>query len=223
MKRATRKKTRETRDKLLDAAECVFYEKGVSGTTLNDVAEAAGVTRGAVYWHFRNKSDLFGAMVDRVRKPIHDMIEEMADGNTEDPLGRLREKTLFLMREIHENEHYRKVMSVIFHKCEYTDAASEFLAYDREWQASAHDMIVRVLVNARQKRQLPDDIDINLAVLVLRVVFNGLLNNWLLRPEEFDLLEDSGRLYEGVFSMLRESPDMRVKSSSAHTEKTQTG
>ena len=212
MMRATRKKTQETRDRLLDAAETVFNEKGVSSTTLNDIAEEAGVTRGAIYWHFRNKVDLYNAMIDRVRTPIRDMIEEIADEKTEDPLGRLREKSIFLMREILENDHYRKVMTILFHKCEYTDSASEFLEYLQEWTTRARATLVQVLANAREKKQLPEDINIELAGLALHVVFNGLLNSWLLMPESFNLLDDSSHLFEGVFSMLRNSPHMRINA-----------
>ena len=212
MTRATRKKTQETRDRLLDAAETVFNEKGVSSTTLNDIAEEAGVTRGAIYWHFRNKVDLYNAMIDRVRTPIRDMIEEIADEKTEDPLGRLREKSIFLMREILENDHYRKVMTILFHKCEYTDSASEFLEYLQEWTTRARATLVQVLANAREKKQLPEDINIELAGLALHVVFNGLLNSWLLMPESFNLLDDSSHLFEGVFSMLRNSPHMRINA-----------
>lgn len=210
MTRAARKKTQETRDRLLDAAEGVFNEKGVSQTTLHDIAEAAGVTRGAIYWHFRNKVDLFNAMIDRVRLPIRAMIEEIADEKTEDPLGRLREKTIFLMREILENDHYRNVMTILFHKCEYTGNASEFLEYFQDWTTRARSTLVRVLTNAREKKQLPEDINIDLAGLALHVVFTGLLNSWLLMPESFDLLDDSSHLFEAIFSMMRNSPHMRV-------------
>lgn len=212
MTRATRKKTQETRDRLLDAAERVFNEKGVSNTTLNDIAEAAGVTRGAIYWHFRNKVDLFNAMIDRVRMPIRAMIEEIADEKTEDPLGRLREKSIFLMREILDNDHYRKVMTILFHKCEYTDKASEFLEYFQDWTTRARGTLVQVMTNARQKKQLPEDINIDLAGLALHVVFNGLLNSWLLMPESFDLLDDSSHLFEAIFSMMKNSPHMRVNA-----------
>ncbi|MDL2284599.1 TetR family transcriptional regulator [Oxalobacter sp. OttesenSCG-928-P03] len=215
MARGTRRKTQETRDRLLDAAEDVFNAKGVSNTTLNDIAEAAGVTRGAIYWHFRNKVDLFNAMVDRVREPIRAMIEEIADEKTEDPLGRLREKTLFVMREILENDHYRKVMGILYHKCEFTDAASEFLEHYQEWVTRARNTVIQVLKNARQKKQLPEDINIELAGLALHVTFNGLLNSWLLMPDGFDLLEDSSQLYEGIFSMLKNSPHMRVPGVSS--------
>src|SRR3546814_1649852 len=56
--RRTKEEALETRESILDAAERIFFERGVSRTTLDQIARAASVTRGAVYWHFQNKSDL---------------------------------------------------------------------------------------------------------------------------------------------------------------------
>jgi TetR/AcrR family acrAB operon transcriptional repressor len=109
MARNTKEKALETRDSILDAAEDVFNEKGVSNTSLNDVAQAAGVTRGAIYWHFKNKGDLFDAMCRRVRDPMMAMIEEMADEKTTDPLGQLRSAGSIVMQQVVDNPHYRKV------------------------------------------------------------------------------------------------------------------
>ncbi|WP_291742772.1 TetR family transcriptional regulator, partial [Limnobacter sp. UBA1615] len=69
MVRKTKEEAQETRNLILDTAEAVFSEKGVSRTTLNDIAKAADLTRGAIYWHFKNKADLFDAMFQRAILP----------------------------------------------------------------------------------------------------------------------------------------------------------
>ncbi|HJU43991.1 MAG TPA: TetR family transcriptional regulator [Vicinamibacterales bacterium] len=56
-----------TRAELLSQSLLVFAKRGVSHTALDDVARAAGVTKGAIYWHFRNKDDLFQAILDDIR------------------------------------------------------------------------------------------------------------------------------------------------------------
>ena len=63
MSRAQRKEL--TRELLLDAAIEVFAEKGYHGASLDDVADAAGFTKGAVYSNFTRKSDLFRALLER--------------------------------------------------------------------------------------------------------------------------------------------------------------
>lgn len=59
MARKTKKQAQETRQQILDTALRVFSEHGVSATSLSDIATAAGVTRGAIYWHFKNKAEIF--------------------------------------------------------------------------------------------------------------------------------------------------------------------
>ena len=64
MARSTKEEALETRSRILDAAEEVFFTRGLAQSSLADVAVAADVTRGAIYWHFKNKSDLFEAMCE---------------------------------------------------------------------------------------------------------------------------------------------------------------
>ena len=66
MARRTKEEAQATRDRILDAAELEFQRHGVSRTSLQAIARAAGVTRGAIYWHFKNKPDLFKAMLKRL-------------------------------------------------------------------------------------------------------------------------------------------------------------
>ena len=61
MVRRTKEDALETRKRILDAAVEVFNRLGVAQTSLNDVAKEAGVTRGAIYWHFTNKVAMFDA------------------------------------------------------------------------------------------------------------------------------------------------------------------
>ena len=64
--RRTKEEAALTRDAVLKAALPVFSAKGYAATTLEDVAQAAGVTRGAIYWHFKNKADLYATMLDGI-------------------------------------------------------------------------------------------------------------------------------------------------------------
>ena len=91
MVRRTKEEAQATRSALLDAAERVFSERGVSRTSLSDVAAAAGVTRGAVYWHFKDKVDLLDAMLRRVVLPMEEATAACTAMYPEgDPLAYLR-------------------------------------------------------------------------------------------------------------------------------------
>ena len=73
MARKTKLEAQETRNSLLDAAELLFQERGVSRCSLQDIAQAAGVTRGAIYWHFSNKADLVQALLDTLHEPLDEL------------------------------------------------------------------------------------------------------------------------------------------------------
>lgn len=66
-----------TRGLLLDAAEEIFARKGLSGAALEDIADAAGYTRGAIYSHFGAKEELFLAVTDRQRQRFLDGFAEI--------------------------------------------------------------------------------------------------------------------------------------------------
>jgi len=84
MVRRSKEDALATRNSLLDAAERVFLAQGVAGTSLNDIALAAGTTRGAIYWHFKDKADLFNAMMERVVMPLQGamaLVEQVGDAD----------------------------------------------------------------------------------------------------------------------------------------------
>ncbi len=70
MVRKTKEEAEQTRKELIHAARRVFHQCGVSRSTLEKIAKAAGVTRGAVYWHFKDKAELFFAMREDVFSPL---------------------------------------------------------------------------------------------------------------------------------------------------------
>ena len=90
MARKTKDDAQLTSAALLDAAERVFFENGVASTTLNDIAAAAGMTRGAIYWHFKDKADLLRAMFVRAMLPMEAMLKELEQASGDDPLHALR-------------------------------------------------------------------------------------------------------------------------------------
>ncbi len=68
-----------TRSALLDAAEALFFEKGIDATSVNDVVARAGSSVGAFYHHFRDKKALVYAFFDRVTAEFHATTQEATD------------------------------------------------------------------------------------------------------------------------------------------------
>jgi TetR/AcrR family acrAB operon transcriptional repressor len=215
MARSTKEEALETRNRILDAAENVFHEHGVSRTSLANVADAANVTRGAIYWHFKNKGDLFEAMCERVRLPMESMVEACKDENEADPIGQLRATCLFVLREAVRNPHLHKVYGILFHKCEFVDPLDPILLRQQECFLKGMANIRRILHNGIARRQLPADLDIEMACVTLHAMIDGLLNNWLFAPDSFDLAGSAERVVDACLDSLRYAPSLRKPAAAA--------
>jgi TetR/AcrR family transcriptional regulator, acrAB operon repressor len=100
MVRRTKEEAQETRSQILEAAEKAFFERGVARTTLADIATLAGVTRGAIYWHFSNKADLLQAMLDTLHEPLDELARASESEEELDPLGCIRKLLIRLFQQV---------------------------------------------------------------------------------------------------------------------------
>lgn len=203
MPRRTKEDALKTRERLLDAAEAVFLARGLASASLKDIADAAGVTRGAVYWHFRNKLDLFEAMADRQPLPLEDMNEAAAAGATADPLARLRELLLALIAEVATDSHRRRVYEIILHKVELTEANEPLSSRHRRNILAFSDSARRVFTAARDAGHLPAALDIEHAVLNLDVQMTGLMYLWPLLGDTFEFEREAVKVIDAYFDALR--------------------
>ncbi|HCE9989991.1 TPA: TetR family transcriptional regulator AmrR, partial [Pseudomonas aeruginosa] len=117
MARKTKEESQKTRDGILDAAERVFLEKGVGTTAMADLADAAGVSRGAVYGHYKNKIEVCLAMCDRAFGQI-----EVPDENARVPaLDILLRASMGFLRQCCEPGSVQRVLEILYLKCERSD------------------------------------------------------------------------------------------------------
>ena len=120
MARRTKEEAQATRVQILDAAERVFHAQGVSRASLAEVAKEAGVSRGAIYWHFENKVDLFQAMLERLRLPLEELARASESEDEPDPLGCMRELLITALTRPACEPQTHRTHDILRYKCEYT-------------------------------------------------------------------------------------------------------
>lgn len=208
MARRTKEEAQATRVQILDAAEQVFHSQGVSRASLAEVAKEAGVSRGAIYWHFENKIDLFQAMLDRLRLPLEELARASESEDEPDPLGCIRDLMVKALIRLAQDSKSRCIHDILRYKCEYT---GELLSLRERMQAlsiETDQRIARALSNAVSKGQLPSDLDCPRAAMCLHAYMEGIETNWLLVPN-FDLAAQAPALVDAVLDMLRSSTALR--------------
>jgi len=203
MVRRTKEEAQETRNLLLDVAERVFNEKGVSRTSLADIAEAAGLTRGAIYWHFKNKSDLFDAMMERVTLPLEDLMSRSGSSELEDPLGYVRVSSVGMLERLAQDAQMQRVFDIVTHKCEYVDDMLTLRERHLECRSACLAQVELGFRNAVTKGLLPPHTDARRAAVGLHALIDGLIANWLLDPGYFALDSEAGKLIDIYLDGLR--------------------
>jgi TetR/AcrR family acrAB operon transcriptional repressor len=117
MARKTKAEAALTRDRIVTCARQVFSREGVTNTSLETVAKEASVTRGAVYWHFRDKADLFMA----VRQQTGTLLR-FDDFRTGDALERLESGLQAALDRLRTDRQALETYEVMLWKCEYVGA-----------------------------------------------------------------------------------------------------
>ncbi len=187
MVRKTKEDAEATRCSILGAAEQLFYSQGVSRTSLQDIAAAAGVTRGAIYWHFKDKSDVFNAMMDRVVLPMEEADARLSIDAERPVLDQLRERAEDLFTRVVGCSSLRRIMEIAMHKVEYVDELAALRRRRIETRATFRQPMEQLLRQGQLRGEVLDHVPAAQLAVGLQLVIEGALNNWLLDPDGFDL------------------------------------
>ncbi|WP_017347847.1 multidrug efflux transporter transcriptional repressor AcrR [Pantoea sp. A4] len=208
MARKTKAQALETRQQILDAAVELFSHQGVSATSLAEIAAAAGVTRGAIYWHFKNKADLLHAIWLETDAGLDSVELEYQTKYPGDPLSVLRSMLIYLFEATAKDPQRRALMEIIFHKCEFVGEMAALQHIQQTLLLACYDKIEEILRECIEAGQLPATLNTRQAALIMRGYVNGMMESWLFTPETFDLAEDAPQLVETFIDMLRFSPTL---------------
>lgn len=174
--RRTKEEATATRELLLDCAELAFVRHGVARTTLQDIANAAGLTRGAIYHHFTDKPALIEAMLARIDLPLEHALTAMeAQGDT-DPVAQLRQFALEPLALLQRDEHARRVFTILLHRMEFAGDTAQLLARQQATLADCRGRCERLFMAAQRAGQLPDGRPPRQAALALIAIISGLLS-----------------------------------------------
>ncbi len=210
MVRRTKEEAFETRQSIIDAAQQCFHEKGVSRASLTDIAQAAGVTRGAIYWHFQDKADLLDALFQRIHMPLEALSEATRNPEELRPLELFRELLTEVFRRVESDPTTRRVNEIIFLKCEYTDEPCGPKKHLQAMRQEHDNQVLTTLRLAVARGELPADLDMELALLCLHSFIVGVINQWLMVPTRISLSARAGDVAAAALDMLKLSPAMRT-------------
>ena len=201
--RRTKAEAEQTKSALLDAAEAVFWSKGVTRSTLDDVAREAGTTRGAIYHHFKGKADLLNALLDRRRFPQEDELARNAADKNADALASLQAICRSALELLAADVGRQRLLSIMLHRCEFLGDLQELADRRRDEILRSRDLFVRLLTRAAHKNQLAPSWSPRSAAFTLHSMMIGLVDQWLRDPTSFDLRREGNACLERLFNSFK--------------------
>jgi AcrR family transcriptional regulator len=173
-----------TEDRILKQAIRLFLEKGYHGTSINDITEATGITKGALYWHYKGKEDLLTKIIRKWEKDFLDrLIREVSDVN-EKAIDRFEK----MFRHTAAFAYYNRELCVSFgtlaaelvgahHRIE-----PEIRRIYKKYQKFLSDLIIQGKKEKIFKKELNTDL-----TALATVAFNyGILTHWSMNKDEIN-------------------------------------
>jgi len=198
--RRTKADAEKTRETILATAEQLFLCNGVAHTSLEQIARASGVTRGAVYWHFQNKGHLLHEMLNQVRPRPEQLAERLSAPGAAHPLQNLRDLLVEILAGLAGNEQKRNILTILLLRCEFTAELSD--AQERHTEFINHFIALGEEQFERHRERLHPGISARLAARLLHATLVGMLSDRLRDPALFDAQAEAPAMIDALFSGL---------------------
>ncbi len=201
--RKTKEDAQKTRDDILQAAVKIFSEKGFFNSTLDDIAQSAGVTRGAVYWHFKNKAEIFDALHATLHEPFIESILADLETDSAHPIVQLQELIIHLLRQF-ADQPGKQNTTRLFINCDYSGVLAPFKEPHKASKRESLALFEAYFKRAQKKGDLSEEADAEILTLTLHCFIKGLLTEYL-NGDIIDLKTHArpliAQLFQGLHTM----------------------
>jgi len=185
MKR-TKEEAAITREQLLSKALKIFSKKGYAATTLEDIARDAEVTRGAIYWHFGSKAELYNTLIREYSIRGNAIMQQAAsEGGT--LLDILRRVFVRQLQVLEEDTALRALMELQLFKTGLVAELEDVRKQQVEGSVGLLEMLAGIMGQGVQAGLLRSDVDPKEMARAYLGFQNGLIHLWLTAPNQFSL------------------------------------
>jgi len=194
--RKTKEDADATKQAILDAAILLFSEHGVAKTSLEKIAKQANVTRGAVYWHFASKQEIFEALHDQLHSPFIQTIVDGLENITSNPIEQLQKVCTDILIDLEINEAKRKIATLFLLRCDYSGEFAESKARFNAKKAQKHASLSKYFSKAIEQGIFSKDTDSTILTIGLSAYLRGLAVEYLEDPSAFSMQRKAARLIQ---------------------------
>src|SRR3984957_19048448 len=175
-----RRRKAERPQEILEAAFAEFSRNGYATTTLDQIAERAGVTKGTIYVYFENKEHLFISMVREITKTTLDTVHDMFETHEGSTAELLRAQFSFMYQHIVEDKRRREVVRMLIAEApRFPELADR---YHEEILRPCHDMLRQAIQRGIDRGEIRKSAIINAPQIVIAPI--ALVDLWIMMFDE---------------------------------------
>ncbi len=175
-----KKNTRNTRGKIIDAAWQLFYRQGYDDTTVEEIIEASGTSRGSFYHYFQGKDALLSTLADVFDRKYEELMETL------DPEQDRFEQLMYLNRELFamlENSISLDLAARLYSYQLVTRGEKSLLDHNRTY----YRLLRQTVLQGQQRGELRGDVTANEIVRVYALCERALIYDWCLSEGDYSL------------------------------------
>ncbi|NBI09833.1 TetR/AcrR family transcriptional regulator [Colidextribacter sp. OB.20] len=175
-----KKRVRNTRGKIIDAAWQLFYRQGYDDTTVEEIIEASGTSRGSFYHYFQGKDALLSTLSDVFDQKYEDLIE------TIDPEMDRFDQLMYLNRELFtmiENSISLDLLARLYSSQLVTRGDKSLLDHGRTY----YKLLRQITLQGQERGELREDVTVNEIVRAYALCERALIYDWCLSAGDYSL------------------------------------
>lgn len=188
--RRTKEDAEQTRKAILASAMEIFYEKGYSKTTFDEVAKRINLTKGAVYWYFRNKPDIVAALINNFADKYITYIREFIADHQPVSFENIIEMQLFNNKQIREDVLFYKFLFFVSCQMEWSEAIINKIQPSIEHTKQiTRSIFIEALQSLQKDGKIRQDVDVGKICEILMTMYGGMLDAYFTKRLTNDLDE----------------------------------
>lgn len=202
MARRTKEEAEQTRQAVLDAALNIFYEKGFCRTTFDEIAKRINLTKGAVYWHFRNKADLLSELM----RQKFSLKNNELKGVIKPPstLAELREAMRIHAQSIESDFEFQKFLFFIIFQMEWSETICQRVGQQvREIRDFPLQQIKETLTLLQKSGEIVPETNIDELSLIMLCMWRGTTNAFISRNIPFNFTTNILKSFDLIIDGLK--------------------
>ncbi len=202
MPRRTKEEAEQTKEAVLQSALDLFYEKGYSRTTFDEIAKRIGLTKGAAYWHFRNKADLLAELMNIKFKQKQNLAKIQSEKIL--TVEALRNSVIADAQIVQNDPDYCKFLFFILYQMEWSEAIIQKISGQiREIRDFPFFQLKEILTLLQKNGEIASNVDIDETVIILLCLWRGVLNVYISKTYPMDLVRTLTKSFDLIMDGIK--------------------